>query len=157
VPCFFFDTAALQHRYVEGPYSRTVRKIVSDRRWDTFIAEITVLEMASALARRCRKQNWPESRYDVLDMRFLRDIADHRLRVRRITRRDILRARHLIRFAGMLRRRNISSADALIATCCLALALERKERVAFYTSDKSLYSILQEIDAFRSALALRLL
>jgi len=157
VACCFFDTAALQHRYVDGPYSRRVRKIISDGRVEKFIAEVTILEIASALARRCRAQRWDERAYDALDLGFWRDIADRRLRVREVTQQDTVRARHLIRFAGVVRRRDIGSTDALIATCCLDLALERGERVAFYTSDWTLYTILRDIGAFRSALALRFL
>lgn len=155
--CHFFDTAALQHLYVDGPYSQRVRRIASDQRRDNFIADVTVLEIASALARRCRAQNWDKRRYDALDMRFWEDVADGRVRVRDVTQQDTMRARHLIRFAGVVRRRNIGSVDALIATCCLDLALERRERIAFYTGDWTLYAILREIDAFRSALALRFL
>jgi len=155
VTCYFFDTAALQHRYVDGPYSKRVRRIISDRRWDSFIADVTILEIASALARKCRKRNWNRRKYDALDMEFWKDVADRRLRIRETTQRDILRARHLIRFAGVVGRREMGSADALIGACCLDLALERRERVAFYTSDWTLYTILRDLDAFRSTLVLR--
>lgn len=155
--CHFFDTAALQHVYVDGPYSQRVRRIISDRRGDNFIADVTVVEIASALARRCRAQNWDERRYDGFDMGFWGDVADGRVRVRGVTHQDTMRARHLIRFAGVVRRRNMGSTDALIAACCLDLALERRERIAFYTEDWTLYTILRDIDAFRSVLALRFL
>ena len=155
--CCFFDTSALQHRYITGPYSRRVRRIVSDRRGDSFIADVTILEIASTLARKCRKNNWDKRRYDSLDMDFWSDLANRRLKVRETTRSEIMRARHLIRFAGVVRRREIGSADALISATCLDLALEKKQRITFFTSDWTLYSILRDLDAFRSTLALRYL
>lgn len=95
--------------------------------------------------------------YDSMDIRFLNDVASGRLIVRTADRKNSLRARHLIRFAGVVRRRNIGSADAVIASCCLDLALEMKKRIIFYTHDKPLFLTLQEINAFTSALTLRFL
>jgi hypothetical protein len=61
----------------------------------------------------------------------------------------------LLRFAGIVKRRNLGSADALIASCCLDLAHELRKRVLFYTADWTLYSTLREVDAFRSAMTLQ--
>ncbi len=92
-----------------------------------------------------------------MDKSFLDDVATGRLNVRRIVERDVLRARHLIRFANVVLKRSLKSADALIAVCCLDLALEKKQRVIFCIHDKPLYSTLQSINAYRAALELRYL
>ncbi len=154
---YFYDTAALQHRYCESRYSKGVRRIVTDDRHRKYICEMTIAEIASAIAKRCRNQNWSVREFDQLERAFWLDVASGRLISRAATRRTVLRARHLIRYAGVIKTRNIGSADAVIASVCLELALELKERVIFYTSDWSLYTILREIDAFRSALLLRFL
>jgi hypothetical protein len=66
------------------------------------------------------------------------------------------RARHLLRFAGLIKSRNLGSHDAMIAICCLELALEKKDvATVFYTHDWPLYSILREVGSFRDALELR--
>lgn len=154
---YFFDTCALQHRYVGGAYSARIRHIVSDSRCQCHIADWTVLEMASALGRHCRLTGLSCKTYDQLGKRFFEDIACGRLVVRSTTVRDVTRARDLIRFAGVLRRRNLKSADALIAAACLDFAYEKAARVIFCTSDWTLYSILRDINHYSAALRLRLI
>lgn len=85
----------------------------------------------------------------------MKDVAQGRLIVRSVEASHLLRARHLIRYAGVLKRRRMGSADAVIAACCLDLALELKQEIIFYIHDKTLYTILQDINAFTSALNLR--
>jgi len=150
----FFDTCALQHRYVDGDYSRRIRQLTSDKRYECVLADASVLEMTSALAKRCRSGRRDAAVFDRWEEEFFRDVAEGRLRVRPTTLQDRLRARHLLRFAGALLRRNLSSGDALLASACLALAQERSSVVTFYTSDWTLYSTIREVDAFTSALRL---
>jgi hypothetical protein len=152
---YFFDTSALQHRYLDGPDSRSVRRIVSDQRVICYIADWTIVEMASALARRCRQAAFSLKEFDRLERHFYDDIAQGRLRVRATTSRDFTRARDLLRFAGIVKRRRLSSGDALIAACCLDLAYQEKERITFCTSDQPLHSILSDITAYTAALHLR--
>ena len=154
---YFLDTCALIHRYVSGPFSRLVRRIVSSDRWPVYVAEPTVLEMASALARQCRSHRWDVHAFDALDRRFFQDIAFGRLRVRAVTKQEVLRARHLLRYAGVVKGNKLESADALIAVTCLELAYEVKERVVFYTQDWPLYATIRGVDAFRAMLELRFL
>jgi predicted nucleic acid-binding protein len=156
VQVYFFDTSALQHRYVPSEISPRVKRIISDQKRGTcYIADVTVLEISRALANRCRQSSWGANRFDAMHLKFLRDIESERLKIRTTTKSDILRAKHLLRFAGVLKRKKLHSADALIATCCLCLALEIKKRVVFYTHDWSLYLVLRDIVAFRTGLRLR--
>jgi hypothetical protein len=157
VPIYFFDTSALKHRYCHTQFRRRICRIVSDDRWPCYIAELTLLEMASAFAHYCRTAPADVNAYDGMDYQFLKDIADERVKVTAPRRAMIDRARLLLRYAGAVKRRNLRSADALIAVTCLELALEVGQRIIFYTRDKTLYSILHGLSAYRRALHLRYL
>lgn len=151
----FLDTSALKHRYIRSPQRRWISRLVSSRRGRCYIADVTILEMASALGGACRSVRKGLRTYDLMDRRFLADVADGRLTVRPANFRTALRARHLLRFGGVIKGKNLGSADALIASCCLDLAHELKQRLVFYTADWNLYMILRDIDAFRSAMTLQ--
>jgi hypothetical protein len=116
-----------------------------------------MVEMASAMARRCRQGALTVKDFDSMSAAFIKDVADGRVQVRNMNKRDMRRARDLIRYAGMIRRRNLGSGDAIIATCCLDLALERREKLIFYTSDWGLFDTLRTINAFTSALTIQFL
>jgi hypothetical protein len=91
-------------------------------------------------------------RYAELDRLFWQDIYDRRLHVRDVTQRDVLRARHLLRYAGVQKGRQIKSADALIAASCLEFALETGGDVSFCLEDWKLYHVVRDIEAFKSVL-----
>ena len=152
---YFFDTSALKHRYIASPYARQIRRVISGRRYQHYITDLTVIEIASALGSWWRNSGLGLRRHDVMDAKFFRDVAAGRLIVRPTSQRDAIRARRLLRFAGVIKKRNLGAADALIASSCLALAQERKTKVVFYTADWTLYSILRDIDAFRAVMSLR--
>jgi hypothetical protein len=135
-----------------------VRRVTSDARCEVYIASITVVEMAGALAKVCRRNGHDNKKFESMDTAFLKDIANGRLSVRDITQSDMQRARHLLRYAGVVKKRALGSSDALLSVCCLELALEKKGvPVIFYTEDWTLYSTLREINGFRAALELRCL
>lgn len=140
---------------MQGNFSRRIRRLVSDDRSICYIADVTVLEISSALGLKCRKRGWGVKEFDAMDIGFLEDLATGDLKVCTTSKRHVLKARDLIRFAGVVKQRSLKSADALIAVCCLELALEKKQRIVFYLEDKKLYSILRDIDAYRAALELR--
>lgn len=151
----FLDSSALQHRYVESTETSSIKRLVSSRRNECYISEWSVLEMASAFANRCRQGGLPARRYDAMNRAIIKDLANGRLLVRNTTTRDITRARELIRFAGVINRRRLKSGDALVASSCLDLAFERKERITFYMSDWGLYDILRSLESFTSVLTLQ--
>jgi len=135
-----------------------VRRVTSDARCEVYIANITVVEMAGALAKVCRSKGHDTKKFESMDTAFLKDIANGRLSVRDITQSDMQRARHLLRYAGVVKKRALGASDALLSVCCLELALEKKGvPVIFYTEDWTLYSTLREINGFRAALELRCL
>jgi predicted nucleic acid-binding protein len=152
---YFFDTSALQHRYIEGPKARGIRRTITDERNRCFISDLTILEIASAFGRHCRKNGLPITIYAKLDQAFWRDIQDGRLLVRNATQRDFLRARQLLRYAGVEKGKKIASADALIAASCLEFALETKEDVTFCVEDWPLYHVIRDIAAYSKVLRFR--
>lgn len=152
---YFWDTSALVFRYVHGPFSRRVKQLVSGSRRTSYIADHTVLEMASALGRECRRNSWDIRKFDSMESTFMKDIAEGRLNVRDTTRRDFQRARHLIRYVGVKSGKKITSGDALIATCCLEFVMDKREKkAAFISCDLPLLKILMSLDAFRSSMRL---
>jgi predicted nucleic acid-binding protein len=152
---YFLDTSALQHRYIPSAHSRRIRRVISDTSNQCVIAEFTVLELASAIANRCRQGQMRRERYDLADHRFWSDIAEGRLQVRSAGIRENVRARNLIRYAQLLKRRKLTSADALIAVSALELALELKEKIIFYVSDWNMFDILSNVNAFKVALSMQ--
>ncbi len=154
MPDNFFDTSALQHRYVNGPHSRRVRQLLGRADARSRIADSTILEMASALANRCRSNGWGLKSFDRLHHQFLDDVANEVFAVRTAGMREVQRAVHLIRFAGVVKKRGLKSADALIAAGALEYALEVQQTVNFYTSDWPLYACLRDLNAFRTTMNL---
>jgi predicted nucleic acid-binding protein len=152
----FLDTSALQHVYVNGPHSRRVRLLLGRHGSQSTIADSTVLEMASTLANRCRAKNLSVKTFDRLHNLFLSDIANEAFAIRSSGLREIRRAAHLIRFAGVVKKRGLKSADALIASCAVEHALEIQRTVNFYTSDWPLYVCLRDLNVFRTTMNLYL-
>jgi predicted nucleic acid-binding protein len=149
---YFFDTSALQHRYVDGPKARGIRRIISNPRNHCYVADLSILEISSALARHCRKNSLTLTHYTRLDQTFWRDINEGRILIRDTGQREYLRARDLLRYAGVEKRKNITSADALIAASCLEFALAGKEQVTFCLEDWPLFHVLREVSAYRKVL-----
>ena len=152
---YCFDTSALIHRYLNGPASRQIRRIVSDRRNKCFLPELCVVEMSSALGRRLRRSHLGHRDFDRLEIKFFDDISEGRIEVYPLRMQDFTRARELLRYAGMVRKRNLTSVDSLVACASLEIAYREQQRVTLCTSDRTLYSILSEIDAYTAALDLR--
>lgn len=149
---YFFDTSALQHRYIDGPKARGIRRIISGPRNRCFIADLSILEISSALALHCRKNSLSLRDYKRLDEAFWRDVHDGRLIVRDTGRRQYRRARDLLRYAGVEKRMRIKSADALIAASCLEFALSGGQSVTFCLEDWSLFRVLREVSVYKKNL-----
>jgi len=153
----FFDTCALKHRYITSPYRARVNRVIGNRHNTAYIADLTILEMPSALGGYCRKESLNLATYDLMDLRFLEDVATKRFIVRPTNKLNVLRARNLLRLGGMIHQRSMGSGDALIATCSIDLAQELKQRIQFFTADWTLYTVLRQIDAFTAAMTLHYL
>lgn len=157
MPAYFFDTCALKHRYAKSNLSSRISRIVSNRRYEIYISELTVVELGSAFADYCIAQGTGHEEYDRLYRRFFRDVANKKIIVRDIRKRDLENARHLIRFAKVIKRRHLKSADAIVAETCRDLSYELSDRVIFYSCDQKLHTTLNATDAYRTAVRLRYL
>lgn len=149
---YFFDTSALQHRYLGGPKARGIRRIISIAKNRCYIADISILEISSTIARHCRKNKLSLKEYRRLDEAFWRDVHQDRILIRDTTKREYRRARDLLRYAGVEKQRNIKSADALIAASALELALENDIRVTFCLEDWPLFHVIREVSVYKKAL-----
>ena len=149
---YFFDTSALQHRYIDGPKARGIRGIISRAANTCYIADWSILEISSALALHCRKNSLSLRQYRRLDQYFWQDIKDGRLRIRNTGQPEYLRARDLLRYAGVDKKKKIASADALIAAACLEFALRQTEKVTFCLEDWPLFSVLRDVSAYEKVL-----
>lgn len=149
---YFFDTSALQHRYLDGPKSRGIRWIISNRRNSCYIADLSVLEISSTLALHCRRESLSLRSYIRLDQAFWRDVHEGRLVIKDTGKREYLRARDLLRYAGVEKRKNIKSADALIAASCLEFALSQSDPVTFCLEDWPLFHVLSDVSAYAKVL-----
>jgi predicted nucleic acid-binding protein len=152
---YFFDTSALQHRYIDSGKSRGIRKTITDRRNQCYVASPTVIEIASTFARHCRSNSLSRANYRRLDFRFWRDVRTSTIQIRESKQRDFERALHLIAYAGVDLKRRITSFDALIAATCLDFALERSSRVTFCVEDWNLFDVIRKVSAYNSVLAFR--
>ncbi len=153
----FFDTCALKHRYITSPYRARVNRVIGNQHNTSYIADLTILEMPSAFGGHCRKESLKLAAYDLMDLRFMEDVAKKRFLVLPTNKLNVLRARNLLRLGGVIHQRAMGSGDALIATCSLDLAQELKERIQFFTADWTLYTVLRQIDAFTAAMTLQYL
>ena len=152
---YFFDTSALQHRYIDSGKSRGIRKTISDRRNECYVASPTILEIASTFARHCRSNALSRTDFQRLDLKFWRDIRSSLIRIREPRQRDFERALHLMAYAGVDLRRKITTFDALIAATSLDLALEHATRVTLWLEDWTLYDVIRRISAYNAALRFR--
>ena len=149
---YFFDTSALQHRYLDGPKARGVRRIISSSKNRCYIADLSILEVSSTLAKHCRKNKLSLKQYGRLDQAFWRDVNEGRILVRDTKQREYLRARDLLRYAGVEKGKNVASADALIAASALEFALEQDEPVTFCLEDWPLFHVIRDVSAYKKVL-----
>lgn len=137
---YFFDTSALAPRYHGGPFKSRVNRILTNATSEFHLAELSIVEMSSTLAQHCRRQNLSLAHFHTMRGQFEDDIANGLLRVRRVGASDLLNARDLLEDAAVVNRRNLRSADAIIAASCRALAHSLRRRVIFYSRDWGQYS-----------------
>ena len=164
---YFFDTCALLERYISGPHSRTVNQVISTHTNKCYIADWSVLELASAMGNRLRGARDDAKRvgrkydlrkqYDLRNRRIAEDLAKGVLDVRATNSRDIMHARDLIRYSGIIQGNRIDTGDAIVASCALNLAHEIGQKIVFYTADHGLFRVLVKHDHFRSVMCLRFL
>jgi hypothetical protein len=113
--------------------------------------------MSSALAKIYRKHRLSVADFNRMRAMFEDDIGHGLLKVLRVNRQDLLDARDLLEDAAVLNKRDLRSADSIIAACCRGLAHSLHRRVIFYTRDWRQYSSVFGVRAYNAALKLRFL
>jgi predicted nucleic acid-binding protein len=154
---YFFDTSAIIPRYHAGAFTAKVNRILATPESQFYVCELSVVEVSSALAQFYRKHQLTVADFHTMRGLFEDDIANGLLNVLPIAKTDLLNARDLLEDAAVLKKRNLRSADAIIAASCRELAHTQRTRVIFYTKDWTQYSSIYDVQAYRAALKLRFL
>jgi PIN domain-containing protein len=150
-----FDTSVLKWSYYRNAHHRRCRYLLSRR--EIVIAEISVLELMSALGAVYRDQRITLAELRSADRMFLGDLASGRLRVYPLPSAQYMNCRQLLAYAGVDRRRHLKAQDGIIAFTARELAIERQQKVRLLTGDKRLAAVVQDLDVFRNLVEVELL
>jgi predicted nucleic acid-binding protein len=140
------DTSALKRAYISNGCRRRCRQIISRLAGSVYIAEISVLELISALASDYRDNKITLAELNDADKHFWRDIAVGRVLVRSFRAGDYVACRALLVAVGVERRRGLRTQDAIVAYTARELAIEKRERVKLLTCD---WKLSRAIPKFR--------
>lgn len=113
-----------------------------------YIAEITVLEIVSALGTALRGKRITLRSFTQGNRKFLRDIAAGRLIVVPLPGSELVACRELLMLVGIDAARSLKTQDAMVAYTVRRLALELGEAVRFLTSDRRLAQIINDLPIF---------
>lgn len=148
---YVLDTCALIWAYRErSKFCRRCRYIISHCQGRVYVAEITVLEIVSALGRTHRRGTITLGEYSQANRRFLRDVASGALVVMSLPSSEFVACRDLLQLVGIDAGRNLQTQDAMVAYTARRLALERGEVVRLLTSDRRLAAIVKELPIFKN-------
>jgi predicted nucleic acid-binding protein len=145
----FLDTSALKWAYISGAkHCRRCRLILTRLKGQVYIAEISILELASALGHQVRGGRMSRAVYTKATHRFFQDIAEGKLEVRPFPSSQYIPCRDLLTLVGIDAKRNLESQDGIVAYTARRLAIERRAKVKLLTSDKKLAGVIRDIDVF---------
>jgi predicted nucleic acid-binding protein len=143
-----FDTSALKWAYLDRSKNcRRCRYNISRARGDAYVAEITTIEIVSALANLVRTRNISAAQFAKANFAFLRDLADRRITVVPLASSEFIACRDLLTFVGLTR--SLKTQDAMIAYTARRMAVERGQTVRLFTSDQRLASIVEDLPIFQ--------
>jgi predicted nucleic acid-binding protein len=146
---YLIDTSALKWAYIDRTkHTRRCRYILSRAACRVFIAEITMLELGSALAGRVRDNQMSAREFQRADLRFLKDVGSGRISVVAMSKSDLLRCRELLVLVGFVQAKPLKTQDAMVAYAARLLALETGLRTHVLTSDRKLDSVLNQVTLF---------
>lgn len=138
----FLDTSALKWAYISGKHHYRCRQIIGKLKGEVFIAEISILELVSALGSCVRDGRITVPQYEHADSRFFEDLAEDKLLVRAFPARNYIHCRQLLTLVGIHERRALKTQDSMIAYTARELGIERKRPVKLLTSDKRMASAI---------------
>lgn len=145
-----FDTSALKWAYFDGAQQcRRCRYIISRAKGQAYVAEITVVEIVSALASLVRERRASAPQFAKANFWFLRDVADRRITVVPLPSSELIACRDLLTIVGLRAGRSLKTQDAMVAYTARQMALQTGEAVRLYTSDQRLASVVREVGVFK--------
>jgi len=145
----FLDTSALKWVYISGRrQTRRCRTIVGKSKSNVFIAEISLLELVSALGNEVRSGRMSIAEYTKANVSFLQDVADGRIEVCPVPSHELISCRYLLTLVGIQKGRNLTAQDGIVAYTAMRVARQKKARVKLLTSDKKLAKVVHELDVF---------
>lgn len=145
----FLDTSALKWAYISGAkHCRRCRLILTKLKGQVYIAEISILELTSALGHQVRGGKMSRAAYTKTMHKFFQDIAEGKVEVRTFPTSEYIPCRDLLTLVGIDAKRNLESQDGIVAYTARRLAIERKAKVKLLTSDKKLAGVIRDIDIF---------
>jgi predicted nucleic acid-binding protein len=146
---YLIDTSALKWAYIDkSKHTRRCRYILSRAASRVFIAEITMLELGSALACRVRDNQMSPQEFRRAELRFLKDVGSGRISVVEMSKSDLLRCRELLMLVGFIQAKPLKTQDAMVAYAARLLALETGLRTHLLTSDRKLDRVIKQVTEF---------
>lgn len=143
------DTCLLKCAYIPSKYHRRCRYILARLKGQVFVAEISVLEIVSALGSEYRDRRISARQYETADRIFFRDIADGLIEVKSLPASEFLACRSLLALVGIQQGRKLTSQDGIVAYTARQLAIEKKAKVKLLTSDRKFANVLRDVDVFK--------
>jgi predicted nucleic acid-binding protein len=146
---YLIDTSTVKWAYVDGAkLTQRCRYLLSRAKGRIYVAEITLLEVASALASMVRDKKITAAQFAAADRRFWRDVADGKLIVVSLPSSELIACRELLILVGITAGRNIRTQDAMVAYTARRVALEKRQVVTLLTCDKKLANVVKTTAAF---------
>jgi hypothetical protein len=143
----FLDTSALKWAYIPGrKHTRRCRTIIGRSNGNVCIAEISVLELVSALGHEVRGHRMSIPGYSRANLRFLDDVARGSIEVCTLPSSEYVSCRHLLQLVGIKAGRELTSQDGIVAYTAARVARQRRAPVKVLTSDRKLAKVIREVD-----------
>ncbi len=152
------DTSALKWAYMHGTrHHRRLRYVISRLSGRVFVAEITMLEIVSALGSEFRAGHLSIANFHRSNSRFLRDVADGRIVVIPFQSASYIPCRDLLTLVGVRNSRNLQTQDGMVLYSARTIALDNKQKVKLLTSDRGMHKVARDFDVFRRVIDCELL
>lgn len=145
---YLFDTCALKRAYISGKLQKRYRSVISRHKNAVFVAEISMLEIVSALGDDLRGGRITPQQYYLADEAFLEDIAGGRIQVRPFLASQYVQSRYILAHVGIDAKRNLGSQDAIVACTARELAIEKRTAVKLLTCDRRFANVVNDIKLF---------
>ena len=123
---------------------------------DIYISELTIVEMATALADDLWREKPDATNSTGCTVISFETWPTEEFRYGTYSREISRTPRTCSRFAKVISGRDLKSSDAIVAESCRELAYELGRPVTFYLCDQKLHKTLSSINAYSSAVRLRL-